>query len=40
MRACTDPLVVNGRYTGLPIDMGTYSRNREVNLNSSMSVHG
>ena len=36
----TDPLVVNGRYTGLPIDMGTYSRNRQVNLNSSMSVHG
>ena len=36
----TDPLVVNGRYTGLPIDMATFSRNREVNLNSSMSVHG
>ena len=35
-----DPLVVEGRYTGLPIDMGNFSRNREVNPNSSMSVHG
>ena len=35
-----DPLVVEGRYTGLPIDMATFSRNREVNPNSSMSVHG
>ena len=35
-----DPLVVSGRYTGLPIDMGTFSRNREINPNSSMSVHG
>ena len=35
-----DPLVVEGRYTGLPIDMGTFSRNREINPNSSMSVHG
>ena len=35
-----DPLVVKGRYTGLPIDMATFSRNREINPNSSMSVHG
>ncbi len=35
-----DPLVVEGRYTGLSIDMGTFSRNREINPNSSMSVHG
>ncbi len=34
------PLLVEGRYTGLPIDMGTFSRNRQVNPNSSMSVHG
>lgn len=34
------PLVVRGRYTGLEIDLGTFSRNREINLNSSMSVHG
>ncbi len=34
------PLVIRGRYTGLDIDMGTFSRNREINLNSSMSVHG
>ena len=35
-----DSLVVEGRYTGLPIDMGNFSRNREINPNSSMSVHG
>ena len=35
-----DPLVVEGRYTGLPIDLSTFSRNREVNPDSSMSVHG
>ena len=35
-----DPLVVPGRYTGLRIDMGAFSRNREVNPDSSMSVHG
>ena len=35
-----NPLMVKGRYTGLPIDMATFSRNREVNPNSSMSVHG
>jgi len=31
---------VTGRYTGREIDVGFYSRNREVNPDSSMSVHG
>ncbi len=35
-----EPLQVTGRYTGLTIDLGAYSRNREVNADSSMSVHG
>ena len=35
-----DPLVVPGRYTGVPLDIGFFSRNREINPNSSMSVHG
>jgi len=35
-----EPLQVVGRYTGLTIDLGAYSRNREINENSSMSVHG
>jgi len=35
-----DPLVLTGRYTGRPIHMGFYSRNREINPASSMSVHG
>ena len=35
-----DPLVITGRYTGLPIDLGTFARNRAINENSSMSVHG
>ena len=35
-----DPLVTTGRYTGRPIEMGAYSRNREINADSSMSVHG
>ena len=35
-----DPLVVKGRYSGLEIDLGTFSRNREINANSSMTVHG
>ncbi len=36
----SNPLVVKGRYTGLAMELGAFSRNREVNLNSSMSVHG
>ncbi len=35
-----DPLVVRGRYTGLDLEMGAFSRNRKINPNSSMSVHG
>ena len=35
-----DPVRVTGRYTGLTIDLGAYSRNREINPDSSMSVHG
>ncbi len=36
----SDPLTVTGRYTSLELPMGAFSRNREINLNSSMSVHG
>jgi len=35
-----DPLVVPGRYTGMAMDLGKFSRNREINTASSMSVHG
>jgi sarcosine oxidase subunit beta len=35
-----DPLLVTGRFTGLPIDMGTFSRNRQIDTRSSMTVHG
>ncbi len=35
-----DPLVVTGRYTGLPLEMGTFRRNRLVNADSSFSVNG
>jgi len=35
-----DPLVVTGRYSGVELDIGFFSRNREINPNSSMSVHG
>ena len=35
-----EPLVVAGRYSGVPLDIGFFSRNRQVNPNSSMSVHG
>ena len=34
------PVQVTGRYTGRTIDVGAFSRNREINHNSSMSVHG
>jgi sarcosine oxidase subunit beta len=34
-----DPLVVEGRYTGLPIEVGFFSRNRKA-ADTSMSVHG
>ena len=35
-----DPVVVTARYTGLELNMGFYSRNREINPNSSFSVNG
>ena len=35
-----DPLTVNGRYTGLALNLGSFSRNREVNEDSSFSVNG
>ena len=34
-----DPLVVEGRYTGMPIEIGFFSRNREVAA-TSRTVHG
>ncbi len=35
-----DPVRTTGRYTGRSIDLAAYSRNREINTDSSMSVHG
>jgi len=35
-----EPLVVKGAYTGCDLDIGFFSRNREINPDSSMSVHG
>jgi sarcosine oxidase subunit beta len=35
-----DPLVVTGPYTGLPIDMGTFTRNRVVPDDTHMNVFG
>ncbi len=35
-----DPLKVTARYTGAELDMGFYSRLREINENSSFSVNG
>ena len=35
-----DPLTVPGRYTGLELDLGAFSRNCEMNPSSSMSVQG
>ncbi len=35
-----DPIVVTGRYTGWEIETGQFRRNRPINRNSSMSVHG
>ncbi len=35
-----DPVVSIGRYTQTPIDIGFFGRNREINSDSSMSVHG
>lgn len=36
----TDPVRVKGRYTDLTLDLGAYSRNREINRDSSFSVLG
>jgi glycine/D-amino acid oxidase-like deaminating enzyme len=35
-----EPLVVTGPYSGLPIDLGTFSRNRALSGDSPMSVRG
>ena len=35
-----DPVTVKQRYTGLELDMSAYSRNREINRDSSFSVLG
>lgn len=35
-----EPLVVTARYTGLPLDLGTFSRNRPAHPDSSLSVNG
>lgn len=35
-----DPLVVTGRYTGVELNMGNFSRNREVNADSTGTVLG
>ena len=35
-----EPLQVTARYTGLNLDMATFARNRQINADSSMTVHG
>ena len=35
-----EPLLVTGRYTGLPIDLGTFTRNRVVPDDTHMNVFG
>jgi len=35
-----EPLVVHGRFTGTPIDMGAFSRNRTINPDSTGTVMG
>jgi sarcosine oxidase subunit beta len=35
-----EPVRVKARYTGIELDSGFYSRNREINPNSSFSVNG
>ncbi|HCK74271.1 MAG: FAD-binding oxidoreductase [Acidimicrobiales bacterium] len=36
----SEPLVVTGPHTSLQIDMGNFRRTRQINPDSSMSVHG
>jgi len=31
---------VQGRYSGVELDVGFFSRNRQIDPHSSMSVHG
>ena len=35
-----EPLQVAGHHTGLNLDLATFSRNRRIHANSSMTVHG
>jgi len=35
-----EPLRVRGRFTGNEINVGFFSRNREINTDSSFSVNG
>ena len=35
-----DPLVVTGRFTGVELNMGNFSRNREINPDSTGTVLG
>ncbi len=35
-----EPVVATGVYTGCELDIGFFSRNRQINPDSSMSVHG
>jgi sarcosine oxidase subunit beta len=35
-----EPVKVKARYTGVELDSGFYSRNREINPDSSFSVNG
>ncbi len=35
----TEPLVVTGRFTNRPIELGFFNHNREADL-TSMNVHG
>ncbi len=36
----SEPLQVTARYTGLNLDLATFSRNRQIHAGSSMTVHG
>jgi sarcosine oxidase, subunit beta len=36
----SDPVRVRGRYTGAEIDLGFFSRNRQINRDSSFTVNG
>jgi hypothetical protein len=36
----SDPVKVRGAYTGTELDLGSFSRNRPINRDSSFSVNG